>query len=123
MILFSTPVKSLRLLVSGALVLAALGAVGCQSLMVREVEKPLDDTVLMVARGQDETVLSWASRRGMNYMVLYSDTRSATARWQPLPNASMLRGTGATITVRDAVPARQPRFYRIEVIPVSGRKP
>lgn len=91
--------------------------------MVREVEKPLDDTVLMVARGQNETVLSWTSRRGMNYMVLYSDSRSSTTRWQPLPNASMIRGTGAAITIHDAVPAQQPRFYRLEVTPVSGRKP
>ncbi|MCZ7592774.1 MAG: hypothetical protein M5U15_11795 [Kiritimatiellae bacterium] len=108
---------------SSALLVAALALSGCQALMVREVEKPLDDTVLMVARGQDETVLSWKSRRGMNYMVLYSDSRSSATRWQPLPNASMVRGTGAAITVHDAVPAQQPRFYRLEVIPTSGRKP
>lgn len=102
--------------------LAAL-SVGCQSMRVREIEEPAHDTVLMVARGVDEAVLSWHAEKGVRYMVLYADSRSSSSRWQPLPGAKLIVGAGAPVTIRDAVPASRPRFYRLEIIPASGRKP
>jgi hypothetical protein len=106
---------------SGLLLVASLAAVGCAA--VRVEEKPVADVVLMVSRGADETVLTWNSRRGERYMILYADSRAAGARWRPLPGAESIYGTGATITLRDAVPGTRPRFYRIDVTPVSGRRP
>lgn len=115
--------KQIPLFASRALLLAVLLSAGCQALMVREEEKPLNDTVLMVSRGSDEAVLSWTALRGVRYMVLYADTRSAGARWQPLPHATLVTGTGETVTVKDVIPADRPRYYRLEIIPASGRKP
>lgn len=102
---------------------AVLLASGCQALRVREEERPLNETVLMVSRGADEAMLSWQTRPGYRYIVLFADSRSAATKWKPLPGVEMLVGTGAAVTVKDAVPAGQPRFYRLEVIPPSGRKP
>lgn len=90
---------------------------------VREVEEPLNETVLMVSRGANEAVLSWQTRPGYRYVVLHAESRSAASKWTPLPGAEMIAGTGKTATVRDVVPAGQSRFYRLEVIPPSGRKP
>jgi len=115
-------VKSVSRLLLRALVLATLFGVGCQALMVREEEKPVADTVLMVSRGADETVLSWNSIRGARYMILYSDSRATGTRWQPLPNAASVVGTGSAITVRDAIPNTHARYYRLELVPASGRK-
>jgi hypothetical protein len=104
------------------LLLAGLAA-GCQSMRVREIEKPVAEATLMVARGADEATVSWQSQRGLRYAVLFSESRGAGARWQHLPGASGIPGTGATLTIRDAVPAGTPRFYRLEFTPVSGRRP
>lgn len=103
--------------------LVVLLTAGCQALMVREVEEPLADTVLMVSRGSDETTLSWQTRRGFRYMVLYADSLSGVARWQALPNATQIVGTGSAVTVKDVVPGIRARVYRLETTPISGRKP
>lgn len=81
------------------------------------------ETVLMVARGANETVLSWNTTPGAQYLVLFADRRDGKAKWQPLPGASLLRGDGQPATFKDKVPGTQARFYRIEVIPPSGRRP
>ncbi len=112
----------MRVLLRNALLLIACAAAsGCAT--VREVDKPISDVVLMVSRGSDEAVLSWNSRRGERYTVLFSDSRAAGARWQPLPGAELVYGTGAPITLRDAVPGNRPRYYRLEVQPATGRRP
>ncbi len=105
------------------LCLTALGPSGCGALRVREVEEPLNETVLMVSRGAGEAVLSWQTRPGYRYVVLHADSRSAVGKWNPLPGAEMIAGTGASVTVRDPVPEGRSRYYRLEVIPPSGRKP
>lgn len=101
--------------------LSALLVSGCAT--IREEEKPLSEVVLMVSRGSDEAVLSWNSRAGDRYTVLYADSRAAGARWQPLPGAQGLRGTGGMMTIRDPIPSGRPRFYRIDATPASGRRP
>lgn len=104
------------------LVLAWLAA-GCQSMRVREIEKPLAEATLMVVRGADEATVSWGSQRGVRYSVLFAESRGAGVRWQRLPGATGIPGTGGTLTYRDAVPAGTPRFYRLEVTPEAGRRP
>jgi hypothetical protein len=94
---------------------------GCAT--VREEQKPISDVVLMVSRGANETILTWNSRRGERYMILYAESRDSVARWRPLPGAEAIVGTGAPITIRDAVPADRPRFYRIDVSPFIDRRP
>ncbi len=115
--------KRIALVLSRALLLAALSGAGCKALMVREEEKPVADTVLMVSRGSDETVLSWNSQRGVRYVLLYADSRASGTRWQPLPNAASVLGNGSVLTVRDVIPNSRARYYRLEIIPASGRRP
>lgn len=103
------------------ILLAACLATGCAT--IREEEAPLTEVVLMVSRGADDAVLSWNTRVGERYTVLYAESREAGARWQPLPGAQGIRGTGAPITIRDPVPAGRPRFYRIDVLPSTSRRP
>lgn len=102
---------------------AVLLLTSCQSMRVREIEEPTHNTVLMVARGTEEAVLSWHAEKGVRYMVLYADSRASGARWQTLPGADLIVGTGAPVTIRDPIPATRPRYYRLELIPSSDRRP
>lgn len=77
----------------------------------------------MVARNAEEAILSWPSKRGETYTILYADSRDTRAKWQPLPAAARVVGTGETMTIRDPVPANQPRYYRILVLQPTGRRP
>lgn len=96
---------------------------GCKTVRVIEEEPPLAETVLMVARTSEGMHLQWASRTGFVYTVLYADRRDGKARWQPLPGAVRLMGTGQPITLRDRIAASQPRYYRLQVLPVAGSSP
>lgn len=75
---------------------------------------------MMVARSADEAVLSWSSRRGEEYMILFAESRESNARWRPLPGYERVRGTGETIEIRDPVPQNVPRFYRIVTVRPAG---
>lgn len=115
------PEKPVAVLFAAAYLACLLPIVGCKT--VRVEEQPYSAVTLMVARNPDEAVLTWSSRKGEVYTILFAESRGSGARWQPLPQASRVIGTGETITVRDRIPADQPRYYRILARPASGRRP
>lgn len=77
----------------------------------------------MVARSGEESTVSWMGQRGIRYTLLYADSRKAGSKWMPLPGVAPILGAGAMITIHDKVPAGKPRYYRLQVTPVSNRKP
>ncbi len=104
--------------------LPCLAAAGCLSLLlasgcasVREEETPLAETTLMVTRAGDVVNLQWASQRGFDYVVWYTDQRGARSAWKALPGSEQIRGTGAAIAIRDQPPRGQNRYYRVQAVP------
>ncbi len=93
-------------------VLCGVALCGCTT---REVIKPAAETTLFVTRSSDKVSLQWQSQPGAFYTVIFADTLGAGARWQPLPQASRLRGTGQLMQVQDQPPLRRQRFYDIQV--------
>lgn len=102
-----------------ALLLAGicLCAAGCAT--VREEQKPLTGTTLVVTRAGGQTQLGWASQLGWNYTVLYAERRDKGAAWKVLPGADRLRGTGGPISFNDRVPGGQSRYYRLQATPAA----
>lgn len=94
--------------------LAAWGALatGCAT---REIVKPAAQTTLVVTRAGDRVQMQWQSARGATYTVIYSTALGSGARWQPLPQASRLKGTGELMQVEDRPPPGRPRYYDIQV--------
>lgn len=92
-------------------------AAGCQAMRVREEQRPLAETTLMVTRTGERMSLSWNTMPGAAYAVFFSDRRDAKARWQVLRGGEKVIGTGSAVTLTDRVPAGQPRFYRVQLLP------
>lgn len=99
-------------------VVAALAALatGC----VSEVIQPAAKTDLFVTRAGEVVNLQWQSEKGRLYTVTASDAL-AGGRWQPLPSAVRLPGTGGTMALQDRVPAGRPRYYDLVVEPAAAR--
>lgn len=94
---------------------------GCAT--VREEQKPVADTTLMVTRAGEDLTLSWMAQPQVDYVVWYADRRDAQARWKVLPGAERVPGRGQTVTWRDRVPTGQNRYYRLQAVPASARAP
>lgn len=75
--------------------------------------RPIEQTTLIVVRTADRAQLSWISKKGQKYTVLYSDDRRPDVPWKPLPDAHNLVGTGATLTAEDRMPEGRTRYYRL----------
>ncbi len=99
-------------LISGILMVFS----GCVAMDVDSVQ---DDrgAALIVARTGDEAILTWRSRIGESYTILYADGRHAGADWRALPEATNVPGTGQEIRIRDRIPPGMDRQYRMIVIP------
>lgn len=95
----------------GALLCVALAA-GCVSEQVRG-PRPVEQITLTVVRSADRVQLSWPTKRGQKYTVLYAEARRPDVPWKPLPSAQNLIGTGGTLTVEDRVPEGRNRYYRL----------
>ena len=91
---------------------------GCAT--VRMEKQPVLETTLMVTRAGDETTLSWASEAGLTYAILFAEGRDSKARWQVLPGAERVRGTGSTVVWRDRVPTGKTRYYRLQALPARA---
>lgn len=103
-----------------AFALALLLTAGCAT--IREEQKPIADTVLMVTRAGGETTLAWTAQPNTDYVIWYADRRDAKARWNVLPGAERLRGQGA-MEWRDRVPTGKMRYYRLKAVPAAARAP
>jgi hypothetical protein len=72
---------------------------------------------LMVSRAGDTAFLSWESKTGALYTILYTDGPRQGTDWQPLAGAVRVPGTGGEIRIQDRVPDGQVRSYRLMVLP------
>ncbi len=95
----------------GGLMLIVLAAC-VRTEVPREV---LSKTALMVSRDATGTTLQWQSREGERYTIMYRDGKSG-ARWQPLPQATEVEGTGGMLVVRDTSPGAFYRSYRPQAL-------
>jgi uncharacterized protein YceK len=59
--------------------LAAILLCGCAT--VREEQKPLAETTMMVTRAGDSTTMTWTAQPAVDYVIWYADRRDAQARW------------------------------------------
>jgi hypothetical protein len=93
---------------------------GCAT--VREEQKPLAETTMMVTRAGDATTMTWTAQPAVDYVIWYADRRDAQARWNVLPGAERLRGQGP-MTWRDQVPSGRLRYYRLQAVPQAAQSP
>jgi len=99
----------------------AAGLLGAAAGCVHEVVKPLRESTLMVARAGDTATLEWLGQPGMYYSVMWAPSRSGTARWTLLPQATNLRGVrkDQPMKVEDRIPGNRDRVYRL----IQDKKP
>ena len=88
-----------------------VGFVISQPAVVRVLIKP---ELIAITRTQGVVNLTFSTVTNLVYSVDYKDDLDAT-QWIALPDAALLPGTGAPITVHDADPSPSWRFYRIIV--------
>lgn len=72
---------------------------------------------LIVARTGDTALLSWQSRVGELYTVLYADGQRVGVDWRPLESAQRIHGTGGEIRLEDRMRPGLIRYYRLMVTP------
>ena len=107
--------NSLRLLFVAS-VFCSLGFVS-SCVRLKQVEPPGPrKATLIVTRSADKAHLSWESKIGATYSVLYARGWDADANWKVLPGAERVLGTGAQISLTDKIPAGAQRLYRLRVL-------
>ena len=76
----------------------------------------------MLGRDAGGVTLQWNSVKDQRYMILYRDSQIPKSRWEPLPGATELIGTGELMTVRDESPGSFYRSYRTQtLVPVTEK--
>ena len=98
----------------------AILAAGVSMLLSGCVSEPVNraaegSTTLMVSRSGDEAVLQWKSHPDYLYTVVYAPSLKSKTVWQPLPQATRVRGTGDTLSVTDRMAEGQSRYYRLNI--------
>ena len=94
---------------------------GCASSRVAQVQEESIRSTLVVARAGDSVKLSWESKPGLLYTVVYSPSLGGGAKWQVLPGYEGILGTGQTITAEDRAPEGQARYFRLHIVSVPAR--
>lgn len=87
---------------------------------VSEPVAPAARADLLMARAGDDVQLEWDSQKNLLYTITYSDVMGAGAHWQPLPQATRLRGTGGRMSLTDHVVGGRARYYSIVIEPPGG---
>jgi len=92
---------------------AVLVPLFCLTACIRTEERkePRSKTALMISRASTGTTLQWKSREGERYTILYRDGKSPNARWQALPAATEVIGTGEMLVIQDTSPGAFHRSY------------
>ena len=93
------------------LLAVALVLTGCVS---EPLMSKVYDPSLMIAQNSDgETSISWESETDYIYTIYYMDPPNG--EWAKLRGATLIQGTGQTLTTMDRVdPAGPMRRYRLE---------
>ena len=108
--------KALKVVRRKFLLLALLlASAGC----VTEIQKPAAQIKLFTTRVGDEVTLSWQTRPGEQYAIMYSETRGGGGHWTALPGCERIDGTGETLQKNDEVAAGMQRYYRLVVVPAK----
>lgn len=94
----------------------------CGCATVREEQKPLAETTMVVTRAGETTTLMWTAQPAVDYVIWYADRRDAKARWNVLPGAERLSGQGP-MTWRDQIPSGRLRYYRLQAVPRAVQSP
>jgi hypothetical protein len=97
------------------LLAAAAMGVGCVTEEIAPEDVAVASSSLFVTRSGSDVQLSWQSDADVYYTVMASDRRDGRARWQPLPGATQVRGTGGTMNFADRVPVGRHRYYRLQM--------
>ena len=84
---------------------------------VTEIQKPIAQTNLFTTRSGDDIRISWASRKGEQYSIWYSDKLGGGGQWTVLPGCERINGTGEQIEKTDRVIGGGQRYYRIVTKP------
>jgi hypothetical protein len=99
------------------------GAAACLALAGPAAAGPLapeaEEARLIVTRAGEDVTLTWQSTTSLVYTVMFAASRDAKAPWKPLQACVSQRGTGRTMTFKDAVPVGTKRFYRLALTPVA----
>jgi len=94
------------------LLVALFTYAGCVSTTVeppaRERHAPL-----IVTRSGDMSRISWQSKPGLLYTVMYTDGPRARGEWVPLPGLYRVPGTGMEMIFEERLPAGAIRHYRL----------
>ncbi|MCP5488352.1 MAG: hypothetical protein H7A43_06855 [Verrucomicrobia bacterium] len=98
-------------------------AAGCVTETLNSRENALAETRLVVTRAGEEVNLSWRSEPGLVYTVYHTAGENLSGRWEPLPGAEQVRGTGDMIYLKDTVPASRQRYYRLQITSGVVQKP
>ena len=89
---------------------------------VEENQSSFGKAPLFVTRGPYETRLTWDSESGYLYTIMMASDRKLRD-WEPLPGASNLPGTGASMSVVDSHAQRSTKkHYRIVKLPIKKSK-
>lgn len=94
---------------------------GCSSARVAQDQEESVRSTLIVARAGDAVKLSWESKPGLLYTVVYSSSLGGNAKWLPLPGCERIAGNGQTMEVEDRAPEGQARYYRLHIVNASTR--
>ena len=76
---------------------------------------------IFVTRGPLGTEITWKSKPGYTYSVLWRFDRPGD-QWKPLPNASGLRGTGEDLAVKAPPERGAKRKYHVQVFRGDGAR-
>lgn len=90
---------------------------------VVEEQKPVSETTLMVTRSGGQATLSWETRPGFEYVLLYTDSRGPRSQWYAVRGAERVIGTGSMVTRTDSAPEGQMRYYRLKLLKAGSRSP
>jgi len=95
-----------------ALPLLLLTLAGCATMSEPRIHD--DRSSLVVVEVDGRVDMSWNSKKGRSYTVLYSDRKNAPINeWRALPGYIDIKGSGGTMTARDLVPKGINRNYRL----------
>ncbi len=75
---------------------------------------------LIVGRSGDVATLSWQTRVGELYTVLYADGRRVGVDWKPLSGAYRILGNGQEMRMQDHRMSGVVRYYRLLIEPADS---
>ena len=90
----------------------------CKTVKLSESQLGVTQTTLIVAQSAGQATLSWQSKTGEYYTVMYTDNLDGKKSiWKVLPQYEAVPGTGNKINLTDTTANASMRFYRLQIAP------